>query len=139
MTSVHPPSLCLIVVTCGVESSQCPPLCPTGPCATEEDVCQEIYIPGTRIGQVAPWLWAWLTWKGPGGLMGTCACCHMLPRFPLRDQTWVSMARLFRTRTSRFKEPVREKQASGMLGQAAKPACWAGSWHSSGLSLEPWL
>lgn len=42
--------------------------------------------------------------------MGTCACCHMLPLFPLSDQTWVSMARLFRTRTSRFREPAREKR-----------------------------
>jgi len=50
--------------------------------------------------------------------MGTCACCHTFPRFPLSDQTWVSMARLFRTRTRRFKEPVREKSGAGVLGQA---------------------
>lgn len=49
--------------------------------------------------------------------MGTCACCHMFPRFPLSDHTWVSMARLFRTRTSRFKEPAGEKLDAGDTGR----------------------
>lgn len=52
-------------------------------------------------------LWAHgLTWKGPLGLMGTCACCHTLPLLPLRDQACVSRAPLFRDRTRRLREPV---------------------------------
>lgn len=63
--------------------------------------------------------------------MGTCACCHMFPRFPLSDHTWVSMARLFRTRTSRFKEPVGEKPGTGDTGHAGSPAQWADPRRSS--------
>lgn len=43
------------------------------------------------------------------------------------------MARLFRTRTSRFKEPVREEPSAGVCN----PAYWAGT--AQGLSPETQL
>lgn len=57
-----------------------------------------------------------LTWKGPLGLMGTCACCHTLPLLPLRDQACVSSAPLFRDRTRRLREPVVGVRRGGSEG-----------------------
>ena len=57
-----------------------------------------------------------LTWKGPLGLMGTCACCHTLPLLPLRDQACVSRAPLLRDRTRRLREPVSGVRRGGSEG-----------------------
>lgn len=48
-----------------------------------------------------------LTWKGPAGLIGTCACCQVFPLFPLSDKARVGC--LFFTWTQRFKNPVRKQ------------------------------